>query len=270
MPRRASCGTGKPLAAAARGQGKEQGTISLFLRFDCERPPAGLSNDPQCDTERDMCRLKKLNTSFGLFCVGAFLVTPALAQPVVPPTPVPAALVTTTGPIAQLNYGAEGEVKSFIVGRTIVEIRAGSLSLGNFQAGHVVTAEGYVQDLRNGFSRMNARRITNATLGVTLDHSVETPFNGTGQVRQYNYGLSGEVDGLLLANGDLVRTPRSLAATVVSLAPLGATVQIEGWARKTILGKTTIRATHLNGQLLQPAPGVAPPKPAPPKPAPAK
>lgn len=208
-----------------------------------------------------------------LLLVFGVSVCAVFAQPVLPPTPAPTSTTTVSGTIAQLNYGGEGEVTSFIVGRTIVEIRAGSLVLGNFQAGHVVTAEGYVQDLRNGFSRMSARRITNATLGVTLELPAETPFNGTGQVRQYNYSHWGEVDGLLLANGDIVRTPRGQASTVVALAPLGATVQIEGWARKTILGRTVIRATHLNGQQLRPSPAVpvpAPPKPAPPKPGPPK
>lgn len=218
-----------------------------------------------------MKRLKNGNRLLLAFTVGVCV---ALAQPVVPPVPAPASTTTVSGAIAQLNYGGEGEVDSFIIGRTIVDIRAGALVLGRFQAGQMVTAEGYVQDLRNGFSRMNALRITNTTLGVTLELTPETPFNGTGQVRQYNYSGAGEVNGFLLANGDLVRTPRRAASTVVSLAPIGATVQIEGWARKTILGKTSIRATHLNGQLLQPAPSaappVAPPKPAPPKPGPPK
>lgn len=219
--------------------------------------------------------LNKFKIPNRLLFIFALVQVAAFGQPVLPPTPAPSSQTSITGPIAQLNFGAEGEVKSFITGRTIVEIRGGALALGRFQAGHVVTVDGYLEDLRNGFSRMRATRINNATLGLTVEISLaETPFNGTGQVRQYNYSSGGEVDGLVLANGDIVRTPRSQAATVVSLAPIGATVSIEGWARKTILGRTSIRATHLNGQLLRPvpsaAPSPAPPKPTPPKPGPAK
>lgn len=192
---------------------------------------------------------------------------PLLAQPV-PPSHQPLGSATSlSGTISQFNLGGEGEAKSFMIGSTLVNMPPGGASLlSSFRVGDTVQVEGYGSTTYSGFRRIDPTRIVNAARGVNVTVPApgsETAWNGSGRVAQYNYTDQGEIDGFVLDSGVLVKTPPHFSATIVGLAPLGSTVSVAGYAKQTILGKTVVNASTVNGQTVHTYGPPSGPKPPP-------
>ena len=70
----------------------------------------------------------------------------------------------------------------------------------------------------------------------------------TGVVRSYNYGLDGQVNGLILSDGTAVYSAPELGAQVAQLAPVGTRVRITGQPRIGRAGNRLIDAAIITNQ----------------------
>jgi hypothetical protein len=202
-----------------------------------------------------MLKMKKVSMLFLIGCLAGSL----FAQP-----GFPAGTTTNvSGTITQFNFGGEGEPTSFLLGRTLVHVRGGGLVLSSFAVGDFVQVTGYGMTTHTGIQRVDATSVVNAARGITLSipqPGSETEYSGSGLVAQFNYSGRGEINGLVLSDGTIVRTPPHLSSTIASLAPIGSSVNVTGYARRTVIGKTVVDAYTINGQTVRglppaPAPG---------------
>ena len=88
--------------------------------------------------------------------------------------------------------------------------------------------------------------------------SSPAPWAGSGVIRQLNYGAQGEVNGFVLQNGVIARTP-PFGATDISVLKPGASIALSGFAAATPSGRTVVEVQSItvNGQTI--AMNVAPP-----------
>lgn len=191
-----------------------------------------------------------------LFLTG-FVVGSLFAQPGAIPT---GSATSVSGTISQFNFGGEGERSGFLLGTTLVHVRGGTLVLSNFAVGDSVQVSGYGLTTDTGVQRVDATSVVNSARNITItipQPGSETAYSSTGRVAQFNYGGRGEIDGLVLSDGTIVKTPPHLGSTTSTLAAVGSNITITGYARKTVLGKTVVDADTINGQTVRGgAPGV--------------
>jgi hypothetical protein len=176
------------------------------------------------------------------------------AQPP-PPPPLPLAASTVTGTISQLNYGPDGRVEGFVVTPNIlvslppdwaieVELLA--------RTGNQVTAIGTFTPAPSGMQILEVQTLTVAGRTLTLaEPSPPVPYAASGIIRSLNYGRQGEVNGFVLENGILARTP-PMGTSDVSVVKPGATISISGFARSTPGGRTVVEVQSItaNGQTI--------------------
>ena len=96
-----------------------------------------------------------------------------------------------------------------------------------------------------------------------------------GTVRSLSYGPAGDVNGIILDQGTEAHVPPEQANQLNSLAPIGAQIQVSGWAHTGPLGDTHVDATTITNvnnkttvsfQIPPPPPGPGAPPPGPPDP----
>jgi hypothetical protein len=199
--------------------------------------------------------MKKLSLLLLTGCVAGML----FSQPGVPI----GSATNVSGAITQFNFGGEGEPTGFWLGSTLVHVRGGGLVLSSFQVGDLVLVAGYSVITKAGVQRVDATSVVNDSRGITISipqPGSETAYSGSGRVAQFNYNREGEIDGLVLSDGTIVKTPPHLGATISSLAPINSNVVVTGYARPTVLGKTVVDAITINGQTVR---GIPPAKPKP-------
>jgi hypothetical protein len=169
-----------------------------------------------------------------------------------------------SGTITQFNFGREGEPIGFLLGSTLVQVRGGGLVLSSFAVGDFVQVAGYGLTTDTGVQRVDATSVVNATRSITISipqPGSETAYSGSDRVAQFNYGKRGEINGLILGDGTIVKTPPHLGSTIASLAPIGSHVNVTGLARRTLIGKTVVDAYTINGQTVRGLPPSGPGRP---------
>jgi hypothetical protein len=199
---------------------------------------------------------------FGLLAGTALLV----AQPPPLPPPVPAPVITpvttVTGSISQFNYGPDGRVEGFVVApNTLVNLPPDWAIQVEMLAktGNQVRATGSVSVTASGMQILEPQSIDVAgkTL-ATVAPSQPAPYAGSGTIGSLNYGPQGEINGFVLQNGVLARTP-PFGASDVSVVKPGANIAVSGFARITASGRTVVDVQTItaNGQTI--AMNAAPP-----------
>lgn len=184
------------------------------------------------------------------------------AQP--PPTPLASPAVTTlTGRITQYNYGRDGRAEGLLLSPNILVWMAPDWAMQvetTAKIGSQARISGVVTPAASGMQVMQAQSISagGKTLALTPP-SPPVPYAGSGTIRQLNYARNGDVNGFVLQNGMIARTPAFGASNLSVLKP-GASISISGFVRVTPAGKTVIDVTSIgaNGQTI--ALNLAPPE----------
>lgn len=206
-----------------------------------------------------------------------------------PPPPAPAQgaqapVSTVSGSIAQFNYGPDARVDGFLLApNTLVTLPPDWAIQVEMIAkpGMAVRVTGSVSATASGMQVVDAQRVDvdGKTLSV-LQPSEPAPYAGSGAIRSLNYGREGEVNGFVLQNGVMARTPPFGASDLSVLRP-GANISFSGFARMTPSGRAVVEVQSItaNGQTIAlnamppagpgPRPGgpreaAAPPPPPPP------
>jgi hypothetical protein len=94
----------------------------------------------------------------------------------------------------------------------------------------------------------------------------------SGRISQFNYDRDAEIEGFLLSNNILVHLPPPAANRIGNSIRKGDTVQITGYMRSTLSGRTVVdlQSVRIHGQLLAVGPSApgnrldSPPPPPPP------
>jgi hypothetical protein len=186
-----------------------------------------------------------------LACNSALLI----AQPPPPPAPLTTPLTTLTGNISQFNYGPDGRVEGFVLApNTLVNLPPDWAIQVEMLAktGNQVRVTGSLTPTASPLQILQPQSVDVAgkTL-TTVEPSQPAPYAGSGVIRSLNYGRQGEINGFVLQNGVLARTP-PFGASDVSVVKPGATIAISGFARTTASGRTVVDVQSItaNGQTI--------------------
>jgi hypothetical protein len=193
-----------------------------------------------------------------LFCNAALLI----AQPPPPAAPEAASASTVSGNISQFNYGPDGRVESFLMSPgTLVNLPPDWAVQVEMLAkiGTSARVTGSLMPTASGMRILQPQTLEVA--GKTLMMPVPSqpaPYAGSGVIRSLNYGPQGQIDGFVLQNGVLARTPPFGASDLSVLRP-GAGISLSGFARTTASGRTVVDVQSItaNGQTI--AMNAAPP-----------
>jgi hypothetical protein len=193
-----------------------------------------------------------------LVCNAALLV----AQPPPPPAPVTTPATTVTGSISQFNYGPDGRVEGFVlVPNTLVNLPRDWANQVEMLAktGNQARVTGSLTPTASSMQILQPQSLEVA--GKTLTMAIPlppAPYAASGVIRSLNYGAQGEINGFVLQNGVIARTPPFGASDFSILQP-GASISISGFARATASGRTVVEVQSItaNGQTI--AMNAAPP-----------
>jgi hypothetical protein len=192
----------------------------------------------------------------------------AAAQPAPPPPPPPdLAFHESAQPlegVAQaFNFGPDGNYESLVL--STADNRAIQLNFPPFAAGAVAQAIALGDKVTvSAYPRMSMPDhpvYELVTIAGPHGASITIPqpddqkqAHVDGVVQRLNYARDGRVNGAVLESGDFVQVGPQAAA--LNLAP-GQKLSVDGMQRPTVLGKTVIRATNVNGTAIQlpPPPG---------------
>lgn len=186
----------------------------------------------------------------------------------------PQASTTLSGSIAQFNYGPEGQVEGMVLSpNALVNLPPDWAAQveATAKTGARVQATGIGRITASGMRVVDAERLEiNGKTWTQAVPSQPSPYTGSGVVRALNYGREGEVNGFMLSNGVLARTP-PFGESNTSAVKVGATVAVAGFAHQTGTGTTVVEVQSItvNGQTvamnaMPPAGPVAPVPPPPP------
>ena len=210
-----------------------------------------------------------------LFLISLAFPVLAAAQPPAPPPPPDApdsgAQITVSGRITHFNYGPDGRVSGMVVdGNNLVALPpdwAMQVELlakpGETASITGVVAQGDAAPVGSGMRIVQPQslRVAGKVFTETLPSS-PAPYTGSGVIRQLNYGAQGEVNGFVLQDGIIARTP-PFGATDISVVKPGARIAFSGFAAATPSGRTVVEVQSItvNGQTI--AMNAAPPPPGP-------
>jgi hypothetical protein len=146
-------------------------------------------------------------------------------------------VTNATGTITQLNYGADGEARGFLIGTNVLltfpsSICGGVSTLG--AVGNSVTYSGAASTAASGFETVRVSSFTNANTkaSYTAPTATSTAYGpASGTVKQLNYAEGGAIDGFLFtASGStlFVSIGYTSNTTLTSLLTVGATVSVTG------------------------------------------
>lgn len=176
-----------------------------------------------------------------------------------PPPPAPPAQIgattTLSGSITQFNYDPDGRIESVLLSRnTLVNLPPewSMQMMGIAKPGDPVRVAGAVTQSPSGMQIIEPQTLNIAGKNFNLLQPAEpAPYTGSGVIRQLNYGHNGEVNGFMLRDGILARTPPFAVSDLSVLKP-GAGVTIAGFARTAPAGKTVVdvQSIAVNGQTI--------------------
>jgi hypothetical protein len=175
-----------------------------------------------------------------------------MAQPV-PPAAVQAG--TIAGNISQFNYGADGRVEGLLIEpNTLVNLPPdwGVQVEMLARTGSAVRVSGSLTTNGSGMQIVQPQSIEVAGKTLTLlPQSQPAPYAGSGTIRAMNYGPQGEINGFVLQNGLIARTP-PFGSSGVSVIKPGASISMSGFARPTPSGRTVVEVQTItvNGQII--------------------
>jgi hypothetical protein len=189
-----------------------------------------------------------MKTSLQSIVFAATLATALLRGQPFAPAPVPQAASTQEGSIAQFNYGPNGRAEGFILApNTLVSLPPDWAMQVEVSAkvGDQVRVTGPVSPTASGMPVMEAQTVNFAGRSLTLtEPSAPAPYAGSGTIRQLNYGRQGEVNGFVLDNGVIARTP-PFGAGDMSMLKQGAAISLSGFAQLTPSGRTVVEVQSL-------------------------
>lgn len=148
-------------------------------------------------------------------------------------------VTNASGTIAQLNYGSDGAVDSFLLGTNILlvfptNVAGGAGTLG--AAGNSVTYSGTAITNSSGFQTVRVSSFTNNNTKATYSSSTArtTAYGPTsGTLSQLNYDANGNIDGFVFTPSGgttnvFVATGSRASTTLQPLLTTGATVSVTG------------------------------------------
>jgi len=196
-----------------------------------------------------------------LICSAALLV----AQPPPPAAFASAPVTTVTGSISQFNYGPDGRVGGFVMTpNTLVNLPPDwALQVEMLaRTGSQAKVMGQLTPTVSGMQMVQPQSLEVAGKTLTLAvPSQPAPYAASGVIRSLNYGAQGEINGFVLQDGVIARTP-PIGAGDFSVVRPGATISVSGFARTTASGRTVVDVQSItaNGQTIgmnatPPAPG---------------
>ncbi len=193
-----------------------------------------------------------------------------------PPPPLPdqqapmGVVSTVNGTISQFNYGPEGRVEGFLIspGTMVFLPPDWAMQVETIaKRGDPVKVTGYSAPLPSGMQVIDAQTLTVAGKNLSLLQPTQpSPYAGSGVIRQLNYDRDGTVNGFVLDNGMIARTP-PFGTSDVSAIKAGAQIALSGFARTAATGRTVVdvQSITVNGQTISmnAGPFDAPPAPPP-------
>ncbi len=209
--------------------------------------------------------------------------TAQIAPPSAPPDArmMQGASTTVSGSISRLNYGPEGNVDGFVLSNnTLIHLpREWSATTSDMPyIGDQISGTGFQTTSASGMKIVEPQSLKIGSKTFTRNQPGQfQQFNGSGVIKQLNYGGRGEVNGFLLENGTLARTA-PFNVLPAQIKP-GTKVTLSGTVRQTVTGINVVNVQSLtaNGQTI-PMAAPAPPRgqpgrrarliPPPPPPAP--
>ena len=148
-----------------------------------------------------------------LICSAALLV----AQPPPPAAFASAPVTTVTGSISQFNYGPDGRVGGFVMTpNTLVNLPPDwALQVEMLaRTGSQAKVMGQLTPTVSGMQMVQPQSLEVAGKTLTLAvPSQPAPYAASGVIRSLNYGAQGEINGFVLQDGVIARTPRSEPVT---------------------------------------------------------
>jgi hypothetical protein len=193
----------------------------------------------------------------------------AQAQPGALNQAQPGTLNTVSGTISQFNYGPEGRVEGLVLGQNTLAFLPPDWAMQletTAKVGDSVRITGLATPLPTGMQSVDVQSISIGGRNLSvLQPTQPSPYAGTGAVRQLNYDRSGAVNGFVLDNGMIARTPPFGASDVSAIKP-GVQIALSGFARTTAAGKTVVdvQSITVNGQTISMNAGPPGPPPVPP------
>ncbi len=184
-----------------------------------------------------------------LICNAALLV--AQRQSTAASTVAPVS--TVSGIVSQFNYGPDGRVEGFLIApNTLVSLPPDWAIQVEMLAktGSQVRVTGATTPSPSGMQILHPQSLDVAGKTFTLAVPSQAALcAASGVIRTLNYGPKGEINGFVLQNGVIARTP-PIGANDVSVVKPGASISVSGFARATPSGRTVVEVQSItaNGQ----------------------
>lgn len=118
--------------------------------------------------------------------------------------------------------------------------------------GDPVRVTGWATLLASGMQLLDAQSVSVGGRTLSLQQPTQpSPYAGSGMVRQLNYDREGGVNGFVLDNGMIARTP-PFGVSDFSVIKPGTQIAVSGFTQTTAAGKTVVdvQSITVNGQTI--------------------